>query len=188
MFWVFIIRVSFAFIQPITYWPLSIEVLLQVLRKPWWIRQSPCSYKELTFYWGRQTIKFSDSGKCNKEIKILLLDLAAFSLLPLSCSHVLTFLPVQLRFYAPSLYSYPQLIHPFLLFLYLPGKIPTWLNPNRGHLHTYSWVAENGWRKTIILTGLRWTSWPLFSLSPPCSFLATKLHSLLHASPVFLQE
>lgn len=43
---------------------------------------------------------------------------------------------------------------PSLLSSYLPGKILTWLNPNLCHLHIYSQVAEYGWRKTIILTGL----------------------------------
>lgn len=70
-------------------------------------------------------------------------------------SHCLIFLPAELTFY--PLYSvscpYPHLTPPSLLSSYLPGKIPTWLNPNLCHLHSYSQVDECSWTKPRILTG-----------------------------------
>lgn len=110
-------------------------------------------------------------------------------------SHVFTSLLIQLRFCSPSLSSlscvYPQLTHPFLLPPYLPSKIPIWLNAFFGccccHLRTYSQVAEYGWRKTIMLTGLTLT---LQSLIPesPCSYMASLQHSLMHPSPILLHD
>lgn len=102
---------------------------------------------------------------------------------------VFTFLLTQLRFYAPSCsLSCPYITSLMLLSSsYLPGKILTWLNPNLCHLHISSWGAEYVWRKTIILTGLTWTSWSLFPLGAPGSFLTTILHPLIHPSPFSYQ-
>lgn len=109
---------------------------------------------------------FSGSDRCNKDIKILPVFIKYLYFPPYSTQILCTIMFIVLPIYSPHLRFSPVFIQ------YLPGKILTWINPNLCHLHIYSSVAEYVWRKTIILSGLTLTSWSLFQLGPPCSFLA----------------
>lgn len=120
-----------------TYRPLTMCLaLLQVLRIPWWIRQSPWSFKEFTVLPGWQAMKFLGSDKCNKDIKILPIFTKCLYFPPYSTQILCTIMFIVLPIYS---------IH----LRFSPVFILAWQNPNlikpkplpSSHLLLGSWIC-----------------------------------------------